>query len=1131
MKNKLTLYFIIIFLIVVLILGLQSISITDTITEQWKVYDTTMGERSLTFIGNQSADNPWNKTVGLIDDGNLLMLPNTSTELEITSHQIGTLYFFAEISELVQVHSDGVILNINIQDAENNTLEKYQYHIASNSKGKVINIDLSQFNATEMSVILTCQGGATENCDWLILKDLAIYANYEIEFSQVSSSEKDSIFYNILSSFNQTTDLVNGRTYALLQENEQHTFNTFLPLCSHLHLSLGIPPFTSNVQGLLSITITEKESNLVLYEKLVNVHEKTIVDVNLNDFYNKDISIKLKNESTFEIILRNANIVISEKNTLLYFIPFIIAFFSVTAFIVLYIICIKKGLFAKQNRRQNILRIITILLFILICVLNRHHMYDTTVSKTETYKQPNYKFTPFINSDSKMVQEIIFTRPYIETIQIRMVNEHPDKINSIIEFSLWHEECIFSQKISSKDIVNWQYVTLNINQAVSPGQKYHLIIKEYENTSDIAYKIFLGQEHVCENTNLYLDDSVLGGELDIIYTYRYFSLKWLFLLLTIMGLILFPFRFNSEKWPKLYFILEPILFSIIILFIYEGLSFNTLPMLETNALILNISFIYALTLLGSALSKNTFWMYSIITVLFGSLGVINHFVLQFRGTVLLPLDIFSITTAAEVASSYDISMDRDILNFVFIIIVMLGLLFKIDRVPKKKCWPMFVSGNLIMLSCLLCMLIPNINNKLGFAIQQDAQTARSKEIGQLVNFVENIPYCIVRKPTGYSADTFEAIYEKYETLSSSHNVQIPNIICVMNESWADFSDYDSINISANYMESIYNLDEGNAIYGNCIVPVFGGGTSNSEFEFLTGYSKLFLGMGSAPYQQYVNQNTQSVASHLRENGYQTVAIHAANPVSWNRHIAYPQIGFDSFLSNRNSFENAEYCRYWISDRAFFNKIIEVYENKEKEKLFVFGITIQAHGGYDYESYENKISVSGDGMEFKDAEQYMTLVQDSNKAFADMISYFAKQEEPIIVVMFGDHLPSLSEDFYQQLYGTSEENYTIYQTTQKYTTPYVIWSNYDLAECEIPETISVNMLMPYVLKAAGIELTNFYEFLYNISKEIPVISQNIVWKNDKEPVNATNYLDDKNILSQYEILQYGLLFDNVAVSGK
>ena len=74
-------------------------------------------------------------------------------------------------------------------------------------------------------------------------------------------------------------------------------------------------------------------------------------------------------------------------------------------------------------------------------------------------------------------------------------------------------------------------------------------------------------------------------------------------------------------------------------------------------------------------------------------------------------------------------------------------------------------------------------------------------------------------------------------------------------------------------------------------------------------------------------------------------------------------------------------------------------------------------------------------------------------------------------------------------------------------------------------------MPYVLKAAGIELTNFYEFLYNISKEIPVISQNIVWKNDKEPVNATNYLDDKNILSQYEILQYGLLFDNVAVSGK
>ena len=52
-----------------------------------------------------------------------------------------------------------------------------------------------------------------------------------------------------------------------------------------------------------------------------------------------------------------------------------------------------------------------------------------------------------------------------------------------------------------------------------------------------------------------------------------------------------------------------------------------------------------------------------------------------------------------------------------------------------------------------------------------------------------------------------------------------------------------------------------------LASVAGGGTANSEFEFLTGATTAFVGLGKIPYQLYQMNGVNSLAKDLKELGY------------------------------------------------------------------------------------------------------------------------------------------------------------------------------------------------------------------------------------------------------------------------
>lgn len=106
-----------------------------------------------------------------------------------------------------------------------------------------------------------------------------------------------------------------------------------------------------------------------------------------------------------------------------------------------------------------------------------------------------------------------------------------------------------------------------------------------------------------------------------------------------------------------------------------------------------------------------------------------------------------------------------------------------------------------------------------------------------------------------------------------------------------------------------------------------------------------LPVGSIPYQSAVNENTVSLCKILKNKGYSTMALHMYFASGWNREYAYPWLGFDEMhFYDEYEDENIEFFRAYPSDKVSYEKVIELYEQDENDKKFIFNVTMQDHGG-------------------------------------------------------------------------------------------------------------------------------------------------------------------------------------------
>ena len=109
--------------------------------------------------------------------------------------------------------------------------------------------------------------------------------------------------------------------------------------------------------------------------------------------------------------------------------------------------------------------------------------------------------------------------------------------------------------------------------------------------------------------------------------------------------------------------------------------------------------------------------------------------------------------------------------------------------------------------------------------------------GFVYSFIYKLNSMRIEKPEGYNNSYFIAAEEDYEPEKYDSD-ELPHIIMVMGEAFSDLSENSHFDFT-NYGDPLENFkrlaSSENAISGHIIVPNFGGGTSNTEFDVLTGY--------------------------------------------------------------------------------------------------------------------------------------------------------------------------------------------------------------------------------------------------------------------------------------------------------
>ena len=542
---------------------------------------------------------------------------------------------------------------------------------------------------------------------------------------------------------------------------------------------------------------------------------------------------------------------------------------------------------------------------------------------------------------------------------------------------------------------------------------------------------------------------------------------------------------------------------------------------------------------------------TLTAVLFATVAFVNHTKIVMRGDTFVPWDLLSAGIAVKTGSTYYFHVTKQFVIGIMLCLAILCLIrlthttyYKFSHTRLALC---ALSLSFTLLCCEGLIFNTKLLNKLHVYYEVYPPMQSYNENGTYLALLLHLNNINASGSENNSPEATDEIIYRYQAQAQemnldanvAHNSEKPNVICIMSEAYSDLDDirdFTTNEPATPFFDSVLN----NSQHGKLAVSIFGGGTCNTEFEFLTGYSMSSLLPGSSVYTFYVNNNIEALPQLFSENGYRTVALHSFYGDWWDRSTAYPLLGFDEFYT-RDDFDPAttQYVRRYISDMSTFQKITSIYDQSE-DPLFLFCVTMQNHADFSehYDNMQYNITINdmlnSEGEHFTYAENYLSLLRQSDDALNYLISYLSQSTEPTMVVYFGDHCPTLDSDFYDTLLDADLGSISLEDSLPIYQTPYFIWTNYnpeELGTCSLDLTdgdkgvISPNFLGQTVLDMAGIDSPATRSCLRVLQTEISAISSVAVYDLDGNPHTDYTGLSSDIVatIDDYAFIQYGLIY--------
>lgn len=468
--------------------------------------------------------------------------------------------------------------------------------------------------------------------------------------------------------------------------------------------------------------------------------------------------------------------------------------------------------------------------------------------------------------------------------------------------------------------------------------------------------------------------------------------------------------------------------------------------------------IILLTLSFALFFKREIFVFVSVSAVWLLFGIANYIILHFRVTPFSAVDFTLIKSAISVSGHY-----FSMLNIAMVVVALCLIAFCLACLYRKAPYHKHRNGKNIIVSfisvaviTIVIMFIKSSSTSVQALSTNYTNISEAYEnYGFVYCFTNSLIDTGIAKPDNYSEEEVQSITGKLDNQKSTvQENDKPNIIFIQLESFFDVDYVKGLKYKKDPLPVFHSLQE-NYTSGMLTVPTVGAGTVNTEFEVLTGIRQHDFGVCEYPYKTILKSvASESICHDLAKLGYKSHSVHNNDATFYGRNIVFSSLGFDTFTSMEYMNGVTENDNGWANDDILVDEIIKTL-NSTKGADFTFGITVQSHGKYDVatdKEYPLEVSGAPEGMEGQ-YTYYVNQIAEVDQMIGNLIDKLSERNEKTLLVLYGDHLPSLD-------ISTDElENGDLYQTQ------YVTWNNYGLDKKD--KDLASYQLYPYILDLAGI----------------------------------------------------------------
>ena len=337
-----------------------------------------------------------------------------------------------------------------------------------------------------------------------------------------------------------------------------------------------------------------------------------------------------------------------------------------------------------------------------------------------------------------------------------------------------------------------------------------------------------------------------------------------------------------------------------------------------------------------------------------------------------------------------------------------------------------------------------------------------------------------------------------DTGRSDAEEELPSVILIMSESFFDLSRLSGIDYPEDITPAFHRL-AGECTSGLFYSNTYAGGTGNVELEVMTGISQSVLHEGDTltTLSDNVYSRLPTMASVFKSHGYRNIFLHSHTPELYNRETIYREFGFDEILFADSFPEDAERRGGFISDHAFAQKIISLYEENSGQPLFLSAVSVENHQPYNDDKFAVKTdlgitsTVLSEGT-LEAVQNYAVGLRDADSSLEELTDYFSQQDRPVMLIFFGDHLPNLSSGSYRNAYyetgyipSADSADLSGEDMLRLLSTDYLIWTNYEESAAPDKNT-SATLLGLDIMKRLGFRLSGYFRWLdENVAPEMTI----------------------------------------------